>query len=364
VHEKKNRCADHDSQYPNEWVNRMKLTATDGLILSQIQFQARASAKEVARRVGVHQNTVHRVVDRLIERGVIAPVLRNNLRNLGGQLYTLYLAYSGSGASRAEQLLLALLKIEAIKCLESLSGEFDLVARIVVANRTELDLVLDRLWTECPEGFSRTCLLEDAYWLTIKGRLSHNSVSRPSAPIAYRFTGYRNIDELDFGIMRGLSNSPLISQRELARSLDAPVQTISTRLLRLFESQVLVTTEFFLDNSRVGTQVFLLLLRTAGVNGVIEQKVYSFCNDHHCVAGYGKRFGEWNYEILIEVSEVKELEQLRRQLFAFLGTAYIACSLLVMGSRLKWDWGVTHPNQGLSSSPSGAGLLSPGYIQA
>jgi hypothetical protein len=84
----------------------------------------------------------------------------------------------------------------------------------------------------------------------------------------------------------------------------------------------------------MGIQAFTLLLRFDLITPELESWVLTFCQSSPNIVGCGRRFGEWNYELQIEVSELSDLQQIRFEFRRMFGVHLVDSSLLVIDVEL------------------------------
>jgi DNA-binding Lrp family transcriptional regulator len=209
----------------------IKLSDNEKAILSRLQFRARVSHAEVARDLGLNSNTVLRVIDRLCEREILTPVMRVNVHNMNVELHAVWFKYSALGAGNLPKVREVLLGTREIKALDTVSGEFNLVARVAVRDSHHLDELMERLTSACLQYFSRVCWMRDRYWYNFERHPTTNEgCSASAATRVYRQVEVVDLDPLDFTLIDSLAKNPLISQRELASRLNVPPQTLNDRV--------------------------------------------------------------------------------------------------------------------------------------
>ena len=122
----------------------MRLTAADEALLSLLREDARASTAQIARRLGLSRTTVQSRIERLQRSGVIAGYTvrvadeyeRDRIRAL--ILLTVL-------PKQMPAVVEALRGMPEVRSLRSVSGPWDLVARVVVPTIGEMDELTDRI---------------------------------------------------------------------------------------------------------------------------------------------------------------------------------------------------------------------------
>ena len=122
----------------------MKLTPADTQLLTVLRENARASTAEIARRLNLSRTTVQSRIERLQRSGVIAGYTvrvgedfeRERIRAL--VMVTVL-------PKQMPAVVEALREMREVRSLQSVSGPWDLVARVVVPTIGEMDELTDRI---------------------------------------------------------------------------------------------------------------------------------------------------------------------------------------------------------------------------
>jgi DNA-binding Lrp family transcriptional regulator len=126
---------------------------TDRRLLALLQANAREPAASLARKLGLSRSTVQSRIERLERSGVIAGY-GVRVRDEGDP--TALRAYVAIAVKPkfAEQVVRALRKLPEIESLSAVSGDFDLMARLVAETAPRLDALLDEIGAI--DGIERT----------------------------------------------------------------------------------------------------------------------------------------------------------------------------------------------------------------
>jgi DNA-binding Lrp family transcriptional regulator len=315
-----------------------KLSATERSILGFMQFQARTSYSEVARSLGVHLNTVQRVVDRLTERGYVTPCMRLNLRGMGLYSFGLWASLSDIGVKKEGELVSLLKAHPQVYSVFSLCGEFDLLIEMYVTDPKEVESLLSSIAAMAGNAFCQTAVVHHLYWYTFeKTHIVNGNNSAGRRQILYHYNSPPNLDSLDVKLIEGLSTCPLVSQRELARTLDVPVQTLNVRFHRLVEHRIILGTEFVYNYGSSDVVGYRLLIQVEAVTPQLETNLLTYCHSVGNIVGFGRHYGEWDFELYIEIARLQELDEVMRKIKRVLGGVIRRSSLQVMSAVLKQE---------------------------
>jgi DNA-binding Lrp family transcriptional regulator len=116
----------------------------DGRLIEALRENARAPAARMARALGISRTTLQSRLERLEHSGVIAGyTVRLSETHERGQIHA-YVLMTVSHKQSA-QVTAAIRRMGAVRLLQSVSGPFDLIAKIVAPGVTEMDALIDFL---------------------------------------------------------------------------------------------------------------------------------------------------------------------------------------------------------------------------
>lgn len=131
----------------------MQLDETDQKLIAALRTDARASTAELARRLSLSRTTVQSRIERLERTGVIAGfTVRMGEEFEKGRIEAFVLITVSHKA--AAGVIAAARKMPAVQTLLSVSGAFDLIAKISAGTIGEIDRTIDALGAL--EGVERT----------------------------------------------------------------------------------------------------------------------------------------------------------------------------------------------------------------
>lgn len=126
---------------------------TDTRLISLLRENARASAAELGRKLGLSRTTVQGRIERLERQGVILGYTARLSEELERGAVRAHVMIT-VGPKDARTVEAALRALPAVRVLHSVSGAFDLLAVVVAPSVAEMDDVIDKIG-ELP-GVERT----------------------------------------------------------------------------------------------------------------------------------------------------------------------------------------------------------------
>jgi DNA-binding Lrp family transcriptional regulator len=137
----------------DEKLARMKISATDELLLSLLRENARASTAQIARRLNLSRTTVQSRIERLEQEGIINGYtvrVREDFERAHIRAHIMITVHPKQMTS----VVAALRAMPELRVLHSVSGAYDLIAIGVVPSVDAMDQLTDRIGAI--EGVERT----------------------------------------------------------------------------------------------------------------------------------------------------------------------------------------------------------------
>jgi DNA-binding Lrp family transcriptional regulator len=137
----------------DEKLARMKISATDELLLSLLRENARASTAQIARRLNLSRTTVQSRIERLEQEGIISGYtvrVREDFERAHIRAHIMITVHPKQMTS----VVAALRAMPELRVLHSVSGAYDLIAIGVVPSVDAMDQLTDRIGAI--EGVERT----------------------------------------------------------------------------------------------------------------------------------------------------------------------------------------------------------------
>jgi Lrp/AsnC family transcriptional regulator, leucine-responsive regulatory protein len=292
----------------------MRVTEKDGEILYCAQLQANAPVSKIRKLTGYRDHTIRYAINSAVERGLLRPACFVNLFLLGLTQYEIYFSLSSEKKFSRERLLQALIDCEKVSWVGDLGGEYHYGLNICVRSVKE---VADFL-----EGLSSSLgliYLEKAFAarlaLSFFGNKYLSNKKKSAGELCYKSTYERvDIDETDHRILSALVRTQHDSRRDLAHKLGLPFSTLENRVKKLEKQGVIVGYYYQMDASLLGIQSFMLLLNVKGFNAERKKKFYRFCQVHPNIVILIEAVGSWDFEIVAEVREARQVIQLVQEL--------------------------------------------------
>jgi DNA-binding Lrp family transcriptional regulator len=309
----------------------LRLSDNERNILSLALFDASVPAAKIARQLDISASTVSGVLARMRERGIIFPVMRVDVKQSGGDIFILLASLTLLGMAAAEQIKNYFRGSKLITYAVEICGVYDYYIEVTAASENDVEMMVAQIIDLFGNVFSRTTVLRTRYMYAFERKYLAEKVSANSS----RFVVYgepsiiQKYDELDCRIVSAMEAAPMVSVRELAARLGVAFQSLHYRIKRLTENKVLLGAAYFLSPHLIGVTSYFLLLKVAYHSSGAEIHLRNYCYKSAHVIELGRRSGEWDFILDVEVSSPIELQQVRADIVRVLDSSLLEISIHV-----------------------------------
>lgn len=319
----------------------MKLTPIDRAVLSVAQFDARLSHAEIATTLNLSASKVRYAIEKLEGQSLISPHLRVNLQRLGLKQFLLWCRLSHRAPDKFAEVVEFLRQRPNVAWLGTFCGDYDLALEVYCQNNVEVPQIFSALQQQCGSVISHVAILQETYWVTFKKKhLYIDQKASSSGEVLFDGSGTFVPDRVDLQLIELLSRSPLAPISMLAQKVGIPAQTAAFRINRLSHNRALLGCAYSLNHPELGLAAFSVLLRFSFVTDTLEKQLRRFCTEHPHIVGFGRYFGEWDFQIYTECSSTRELYSLRLALLAHFGSQIENSSVLPLDRVYKSHLGI------------------------
>lgn len=290
----------------------MRLSDREMKILGVIELDAALSVGEIARRSKLQTHSVTYGISKLRDNGILGPMKASiNAYRLGYCDFHLIFSLSTGKQAKRESFITAIGKTPQVNWLAEIGGTHQLAMSIRVRKMHEALTFMAHLREKFP-NFIRDQQLSIINTIVSYGRqylygrrksiqYFRNSVSGETID---------SLDSVDYRILSGLSMVGFSSERELARHLGLSFSTLRRRIDLMEKDKIINGYYHHIDCSKVGYQIFKLLIFTRSQDARFLQQLEAFAAHHENVVHYLESLGAWQNEFVIEVQSALEASRL------------------------------------------------------
>ena len=299
-----------------------KLSATEGIILYKLQFDAERAAPLLSKQIKVPTHTIHYHLNRLREAQVIRPWAHLNVALLGYEQFRIYFTLASEKRPVRTKVLETIKRDKHVVWSASLGGAYQYALSVYVRSGRELTKFLDDLVDRFGSVFLKKAVVLDTEFILFKKKYLVARKDRDASEVLStpELLSKPKLDAIDYKILSALSHRELSSHRDLARFLGMPRATVDLRIKKLRDDKIILGSIFHISATKLGFQVFRLLIFARGAQKGLQDKLRKFCAVHPNIVNLSYCIGVWDYEATVEVAESKDIALVIEDLFSELGS--------------------------------------------
>ena len=286
----------------------MKFTNRHADFLSVSQFAADLTDNEIAKVLDWRPHTVTYCRKYLLEHEYIRPYFLINTPRLGYDNYLLYFSLTALAKATRQKLLHSLKQSPRISWLVEIGGEYEYCASFLATTSSDMREVLHQFGAILGKTIDRyTCLLQSKLTIFsakhikhLKPRNKYISVP-PDGTTGKNNLNLNRFDHKDIAILRVVSQTPVMSLRDIAKQVNLPFTTISDRLAKLREEKVLQSLIYLINTSSFNLQYYKILVTLRSFDAFHLKQLFLFSERHPYVTTLVECVGGWDAELGVEV---------------------------------------------------------------
>ncbi|MBL7662510.1 Lrp/AsnC family transcriptional regulator [bacterium] len=296
-----------------------KIDSTDLQLLHALDRNARLPFSKLGDEARISQEAARYRVQRLFEEQVIhSTITVVDSAKLGFAYYKIFLKLHSVNEQHIEQIIDHLNTNPDVAWVVRIEGNFDIGFALKVSGTKDL-LTLNSLVEDLTLGY-HGYVSRRVFCINIAGEyLSRDYLvgrkRKDLKPGFYSvFSDPVEVDHNDQQIIRKLTTNARLSAVDLAAGLDISSDAVLLRLKKLEQKKVITRYTLVLHHSQIGHlhyKVFLYLNRS---NPEKHQKLLALCKTKPHVIFIVKTFGEWDYELELEVESVSQMRQVMMEI--------------------------------------------------
>lgn len=292
----------------------MKLDTKDKKLLYEIDLNARAGTSELSKKIGLSQENVFYRLKRLEKNNIISGYLTLiNFSKIGYTGYAVYARFHNVTHEKKNEIINDLKSNNNIYWVAEFGGKYDIAFAFLAKNIIHFN----NLFLEISSKYNNH--LKD---FTIEIRVELNQFPRDylltnteknklnkKIPLFGKVFENENLDNLDNKILINIANDPRISVLKLSEKINKPTSTIRTRLKQLEEKEIIQGYSSMIQCNDYNYTIYQLFITATNITMEIKKKLFSYCAMHPNIIILVESVGKWNFEIMYEVENQKQLQE-------------------------------------------------------
>jgi DNA-binding Lrp family transcriptional regulator len=319
--------------------NIIKLDKKDKKILIELEKDARQSNKQIAKKVGANTDLVRYRINKLQEEGVVGWFISFvNFAKIGFMDYGIYITAQKLTKEKEKEFSNYFFNHKRVSYFAKLGGKYDFVIGILASDVMDFQQTLSEIMDKYGDYISNRDI-------AIRVHLFHFSKSyildkKESIGKMPQFGGkvqVEKLDKLDQQILSELAINARINVVDLAKKIKTPASTISLRIKKLKEKNIIEGFFTFIRCQKYGYQNYLIHVSLKNLTKQNENKFYGFCKQHQNITYLIKTVGKWDYEISVEVLDQQKFQEVFTELREQFSDIIVNMESIILFQDLKYN---------------------------
>lgn len=316
----------------------MRLTNKEADVLAAIELRAALTVDEIRQETGYRSHTIRHALSHLKQRSIIRRLPLINVSALGFSMHEFIFNIGCECKAQKQSLLVALMQAPEVLRISEMGQDFQYSLGICAKNIAELANIIRRI-----TGKVENCLCNRAistqFSTTFLPRRYLSSKMLRSRPLQLSTPEQiATIDHIDDQILRALSLGGDATRPMIARELAIPLSTLDLRIKKLEARKIITGYIYQVCPSQYQMQSHIILMQTKQLCSETLNRVYTFSEQHPAIIRINECFGDWDFELELEVHDQQEVAELMQELYEVLGNQIYSLKTLTRFRDLKYQF--------------------------
>ena len=312
----------------------MKIDQRDKEILYALDFHARDSVTQIAKRLRISQDTLNYRIKRLEKLGIIKGYyIVPDTTKLGLVSYKVMLKYQNTTREVEQEIILYLVDAKEVGWAVKAEGYYDLMFMTWTKNEYFFDIFLSAFL----DKFSAFLYLRDIVIITENHACSKSYLTskkeKKKEEVFYRGEARNICDDIDEKIINILSRNARLSAIEIAQEVGLTAEGVSHRIKNLRKRGIITAFRPRIDLNKAGYLFYNVLFRLNKTSDIT--KFFSFARQHLNVTYFVRYVGIYDLGFDIEIQSPEEFRKLLSEIRKLFGSSLIYYNSVMIFDEVK-----------------------------
>jgi len=290
-----------------------KLEKKDRKILAELDFDARQTNNQIAKKVGLSREVVKYRIDRMINNKLIYrfhTVI--NYFKLGISKFKLYLRFTNANKGKLEEIAKYFHDHNNTEWVVLTTGRWDLIAGFLVHNVNEFDDEFQDMLNKYHNYIQEKAVTTTLYLAHETRRFLDEEYNKKISKIIYHTSKdiQEKIDEIDEKILRILVNNARIPVTKLADMIKTTPRVIQYHIRELEKKKIILAYRVHLEAKEMD-RIFCKAM--IYLSNPTRERLNAFINYASSISGavWPQRvMGNWDFELDMELCDYDEFQDI------------------------------------------------------
>jgi len=269
----------------------MNLTDTDKKLLYYLDFNARSSFSQLAKKLKFSKKGIDYKIKKLENFGIINKYITIiNTFKLGYSMYKIFLSFSNISSEKRKEFENFLLKNKNIGVVLKGQGDYDYGIAIWIKTAMEFKSILEYIRLKWNQYITDLTINQGTFLVHLKNKHFFNTIDKQQ--IIMKITNEKiKIDDFDIKILKILDQNARLNYLEIAKKLNTNAIKVSNRIKRLINKKIILCFRTIPSYKKLGLIYFKLLFNYASCNKNDLNKIMTYLHNHQNVVITNENIG-------------------------------------------------------------------------
>ncbi|MBN2042750.1 MAG: Lrp/AsnC family transcriptional regulator [Candidatus Aenigmarchaeota archaeon] len=294
-----------------------KLDLKDKRILYELDVNARASASEIGKMVGLSKQVVNYRINRLKETGVIQKFYTIcDLAKFGYTPYKVFLRLQNADMQKYNEIVQYILHHDHVQFFVTCDGMFDLLFNILAKSPSELYEMLKEM-----ENIYGDYIAEKEIIIMVfssfffRDYLTGKSSGNNRKPMYFGSKPDKaDLDRTDEKILHCLGIDARMPLVDIARKVGTSPDVVKKRIRRMEKSQIIHNYILLPDFNLLNQTSYKVLFRLHNISSERDEAFFQYFKTHPNFWFHSKSLGRWDIETNMDVMDASHFREIMMEI--------------------------------------------------
>ncbi len=239
-----------------------KLDLIDRKILYHLDLNSRQSFSQIGKKIGINKDIVTRRVKKFLEKGIIKFITCTNEYKLGFFYIRFCFTYQYVTPEIKNKIIEYFVKNKNSVFVHESEGYFDLIVIMAIKNAPVFYPIWYNIFSKYRDYFSNLvvtiyCEITEYKYTFLLDEIENKKEDKIWFK-RYDDGKFVTLDDLDYNILKLISNNARMPTIDIAKKLNTSTDTIQKRIKKLIKSGVILGFRIAIDYSKIGYNLYRL----------------------------------------------------------------------------------------------------------
>ncbi len=294
-----------------------KIDLWDKKILYELDVNARQSASEIGKKVGLSKQVVTYRINKLIEQGIIQKFYAVlDTSKLGFTTYKIFLRLQNVDPGKQEEIINYLKDREGIQFFAGIDGMFDVVFNILTKSVVELYSFI----RELENGYGNYLAEKEIIIMVFSSFFFRDYfINKKSTKIRKpMFFGSDAIpvkmDDIDKKVLSIIGIDARIPLVDIARKVNLSADTVGMRIRKMEKAQIIQNYILLPNTSLLQQTSYKIMFALRNLTLERERTFFEYAKTQPNIWFHSKSLGKWDLEINLDVDDANQFRNIMMEI--------------------------------------------------